>query len=71
MCVTCDIPCYIRKRFYDVCVLYVRCVRYNVLTPPSLSLHAQVPNTLDVLSEEDFMMTQPRLVHLNGTLTVL
>jgi hypothetical protein len=34
MCVTCDIPCYIRKRFYDVCVLYVCCVRYNVLTPP-------------------------------------
>ena len=57
------------ERLYDmVYMLYVLCVFY-VLTPPLslhasplLSLHAQVPNTLDVLSEEDFMMTQPRLV---------
>ena len=53
-----------------VCCMCVVCVITSSLPPP-LSLHAQVPNTLDVLSEEDFMMTQPRLVHLNGTLTVL
>ena len=65
----CVIPCYIVNGYTIWCICCVCCYVFYVLTPPSLpsrlpllSLHAQVPNTLDVLSEEDFMMTQPRLV---------